>query len=193
MSCQATKAQPASPFHRDRQHRGSKPTVACGGQRSLWHKPSQRLPAGQPWRGPGGSADSQGHARVPGGGMRAALTCALMSWGCSGGEGRKNKASAQQKDSSPVPHPPAPRGLGATWHCRAVLRKPPAFPQAAAQRHGHSHQPGWATRTPAPQRRRGAANEERAELPLPSLLPTAAATGSGGPQGPGQPHGLHHC
>lgn len=59
--------------------------------------------------------------------MRAALTCALMSWGCSGGEGRKNKASAQQTDSSPVPHAPCSPG---TW-CHAALQscaeKTPSF------------------------------------------------------------------
>lgn len=36
-------------------------------------------------------------------GTQAALTCALMSWGCSRGEGRQNQESDQQRGSPAVP------------------------------------------------------------------------------------------
>lgn len=116
---------------------GTKHTVALGGRRSHWHKPAQHLPTDQPpGRGrPGGSADSQGNARHRPSTRRldasgAVLTCVLMSWGYSGGKGRKNKVSAQQTGSPAVPHPPTPWGLGATQHRRAVPRKSPRLPAA---------------------------------------------------------------
>lgn len=115
--------------------------------------------------------------------MRAALTCALMSWGCSRGKGRKNKVSAQRPASPAVPHPP--RSPGTRRHVALQKTHPenPHLPAAGLlpQETGSYPRPGHCQCNADA----GTPRKQRQSFPSPPPVASRAEGAHGPPSLPG--------